>query len=73
MRVKSFPLKARPRTDHRLTKLGIIQDSVKDWWLEGSRMSQMYENAHVTLSATKSNDAHEGYSLLSNAVMCHKQ
>lgn len=46
----------------RLTNyhLGIIQDSTADWRHEGSKMSQIYTNASITLSATWAANPHQG-------------
>ncbi|KAF2852907.1 HET-domain-containing protein, partial [Plenodomus tracheiphilus IPT5] len=43
-----------------IDSLCIVQDSDEDWRHEGSKMSQIYSNAYVTLSATSSTGAHEG-------------
>ncbi|KAI1300819.1 heterokaryon incompatibility protein-domain-containing protein [Xylaria venustula] len=37
-----------------IDSLCIIQDSEADWRAESSRMADIYENAHITLAATKS-------------------
>lgn len=39
-----------------IDSLCIIQDSVRDWETESSKMGGIYENSYVTISATKSGD-----------------
>ncbi|CAE7218736.1 HET-domain-containing protein [Pyrenophora teres f. teres] len=43
-----------------IDSLCIIQDNVEDWRLEGSRMSQIYTGAALTLAATASSDGSGG-------------
>ncbi|KAF1828678.1 HET-domain-containing protein [Decorospora gaudefroyi] len=48
-----------------IDSLCIIQDSIDDWRREGSRMSQIYKNAIITLAATGAADGREGCFLTS--------
>ncbi|USP79221.1 uncharacterized protein yc1106_06495 [Curvularia clavata] len=43
-----------------IDSLCIIQDDVEDWRFEGSKMSQIYSGAYITLAATASRDASGG-------------
>jgi hypothetical protein len=43
-----------------IDSLCILQDDIEDWRREGSKMSEIYSNAHVTLAATASSDASGG-------------
>jgi hypothetical protein len=43
-----------------IDSLCIIQDSAEDWAAEASRMSSIYENAHLVLSATRSRSGDDG-------------
>ncbi|KAH6859002.1 heterokaryon incompatibility protein-domain-containing protein [Alternaria rosae] len=43
-----------------IDSLCIVQDSIDDWRHEGSKMSKIYENAAITLSATGFVDSHQG-------------
>ncbi|KAH9871969.1 hypothetical protein J1614_006228 [Plenodomus biglobosus] len=43
-----------------IDSLCILQDSDEDWRNEGGKMTQIYTNAHITLSAASSADAYEG-------------
>ncbi|KAF2018255.1 HET-domain-containing protein [Aaosphaeria arxii CBS 175.79] len=39
-----------------IDSLCIIQDSVRDWETESTKMGSIYENGHITISATSSGD-----------------
>ena len=43
-----------------IDSLCILQDSAEDWRHEGSRMSQIYSGAHLTIAATASSDGSGG-------------
>ncbi|KAB2103048.1 hypothetical protein AG0111_0g8843 [Alternaria gaisen] len=43
-----------------IDSLCIIQNSIADWRHEGSKMSQIYTNASITLSATWATNPHQG-------------
>jgi len=43
-----------------IDSLCIVQDDKKDWRHEGSRMSQIYAGAHLTIAATASSDGSGG-------------
>ncbi|KAF2968414.1 hypothetical protein GQX73_g5177 [Xylaria multiplex] len=55
-----------------IDSLCIIQDSEDDWRAECSRMATIYENAHITLAATKSGSGAEGcFSIASPECRAH--
>lgn len=49
-----------------IDSLCILQDSIGDWLHEGSKMSQIYRDSLITLSATFGTDPHEGIFATSN-------
>ncbi|KAF9696992.1 hypothetical protein EKO04_004762 [Ascochyta lentis] len=52
-----------------IDSLCILQDSLDDWLHEGSKMSRIYQNAHVTLAAVLSADSSGG--LFVSSDPCH--
>lgn len=44
-----------------IDSLCILQDSVKDWRHEGSKMAEIYSGAYVTLAATNAPGSHAGF------------
>ncbi|KAI0966028.1 heterokaryon incompatibility protein-domain-containing protein [Xylaria arbuscula] len=56
-----------------IDSLCIIQDSEDDWRAESSRMADIYENAHITLAATKSGSGAGGcFSIASPECKAHE-
>lgn len=44
-----------------IDSLCIIQDDLQDWRHEGSRMSDIYSGAYITLAAVSASTSHEGF------------